>query len=72
MIGASSQGSGCDTYVVAAEVVDVALAQHGVVLEFRLAEGRCVARDDDELGLAVAERLEGALVSEGDPGGHCK
>lgn len=53
-------------------MVDVALAQHGVVLEFGLAEGRSVARDDDELGLAVAEGLEGALVSESDPGKNCE
>lgn len=31
------------TYVVAGEVVDLSLAQHGVVLELALAEGRSVA-----------------------------
>lgn len=49
----------CATYVVSGEVVDVALCEHGVVLEFTLAERRCVAGDDDELGLARAEGLEG-------------
>ena len=39
---------------------------HSVVLKLRLAERRGVASNDDELGLAVAERLEGALVAEGD------
>ena len=52
--------------------MDRGFGQHGVVLEFRLAEGRCVAGDDDELSLAVAEGLEGALVSEGDPGVKCE
>jgi hypothetical protein len=47
------------TYVVTGEVVDVALSKHGVVLEFRLAKRRSVAGDDDELGLARSEGLEG-------------
>jgi hypothetical protein len=55
-----------DSYVVAVEVVDVGLGEHGVVLELRLAERRGVASNDDELGLAAAESLEGRLVSEGD------
>lgn len=55
------------TYVVAGEVVDRGLGEHGVVLELRLAERGGVASNDDELGLAGAERLEGALVSESDP-----
>ena len=45
-------------------MVDVALAEHGVVLELRLAERGGVASDDDELGLAGTEHLEGALVAE--------
>ena len=53
-------------YVVAGEVVDVGLGKHGVVLELRLAERRGVASNDDQLGLAVADLLEGALVSESD------
>lgn len=42
------------------------LTYHSVVLELGLAERRGVASNDDELGLAVAERLEGALVAESD------
>ena len=34
----------------AGEVVDRSLSKHGVVLELRTAEGRGVARDQDELG----------------------
>lgn len=58
--------SGYKTYVVASEVVDGSLGQHAVVLEFTLSQGRSVASDDDQLGLAGSERLEGRLVSEGD------
>jgi hypothetical protein len=47
-------------------VVDIGLAQHAVVLELGLAQGRSVAGDDDELGLAGAQRLKSALVAEGD------
>ena len=54
------------TYVGTGVVVDGGLGHHGVVLELRLAERRGVGGDDDKLGLAGAERLEGALVSEGD------
>ncbi len=39
------------------------LAQHAVVLEFRLAEGRRVAGNEHQLGLAVSQRLQGGLVS---------
>jgi hypothetical protein len=42
--------------VVASKVVHVSLGEHGVVLELRAAEGRAVARDDDELGIALRER----------------
>ena len=52
------------TYVVAGEVVDRGLGQHGVVLELRLAERGSVAGDDDKLGLAGAEGLQaGSPVS---------
>lgn len=54
------------TYVVAVEVVDGALGQHGVVLELGLAERRGVAGDEDQLGLAHAELLERGLVSKDD------
>jgi hypothetical protein len=60
---------GCRTYVVAGEVVDGGLAEHGVVLELRLAERRGVAGNDDELGLAGAEGLEGGLVTKSDLAG---
>jgi hypothetical protein len=54
------------TYVVAGEVVDGGLGQHAVVLELTLAERRSVASNDDELGLAGSEALEGRLVSKSD------
>lgn len=57
------------TYVVAGEVVDGGLGEHGVVLKLRLAERGGVAGNDDKLGLARAEALEGGLVTEGDPMG---
>jgi hypothetical protein len=60
---------GCGTYVVAGEVVHGGLAEHGVVLELRLAERGGVAGDDDELGLAGAEGLEGGLVTKSDLSG---
>ena len=41
-------------------------------LELGLAERRSVAGDDDELGLARAERLEGGLVAESDLSGLCR
>lgn len=47
-------------------MVDSDLAQHGVVLELRLAERGSVASDDDELGLAGAQALQGRLVTESD------
>lgn len=56
----------CGTYVVASEVVDGSLGEHGVVLELRLAERGSVASDDDQLGLARAQALEGRLVAKGD------
>lgn len=46
-------------------MVDTSLGKHGVVLNLGLPQGRAVARDDDELGLTLAERLEGRLVAEG-------
>ena len=54
------------TYVVAVEVVDGSLAEHRVVLELTLAERRSVAGNDDELGLARADGLDGALVTKDD------
>lgn len=46
--------------------MDGGLGQHAVVLELRLAERRSVASNDDELGLAGSEALEGRLVAESD------
>jgi hypothetical protein len=57
------------TYVVAREVVDGGLGQHAVVLKLRLAERRSVASNDDELGLAGSEALEGRLVTKSDLSG---
>lgn len=50
------------TYVVASEVVNGGLAQHGEVLDLRLAQRGGVSGDKDELGLGRTERLEGALL----------
>lgn len=55
-----------ETYVVAREVVNGSLGQHGVVLELTLAERGSVGRDDDQLGLSVTEGLEGGLVTKSD------
>ena len=37
-----------------------------LTLELRLPQGRGVSGDDDELGLASSQALEGGLVAEGD------
>lgn len=42
------------------------LGEHGVVLKLGLAEGRGVGGDDDQLGLAGTEGLDGGLVAKGD------
>ena len=47
-------------------MVDVGLGKHRVVLELRLAQGRGVAGNDDQLGLARSQGLEGGLVAQGD------
>ena len=52
------------TYVGTVVVVDRGLGHHGVVLKLALAERRSVGRNENELGLAGAEGLEGAAVSE--------
>lgn len=41
-----------NTHVVAREVVNGSLSEHSVVLELRLAEGRSVGGNDNQLGLA--------------------
>lgn len=55
--------------VVTSEVVDGSLGQHAVVLEFTLSQGRSVASNDDQLGLAGSQRLESRLVAESDLSG---
>jgi hypothetical protein len=42
------------------------LGKHGVVLQLRLPQRRSVASNDDKLGLAGTQALEGRLVTEGD------
>jgi hypothetical protein len=43
------------------------LGKHSVVLKLRLPQRRGVASNDDELGLASSQALEGRLVAESDP-----
>lgn len=45
-------------------MVDRSLGKHGVVLKLRLAKGRGVGSNDDELSLALSQRLEGGLVTK--------
>lgn len=54
------------TYVVAVEVVDGDLGEHGVVLELGLAQRRAVTGDEDQLGLTRAEGLHGGLGTHGN------
>ena len=55
---------GC-TRLTSGVVVNVGLGKHRVVLDLRLAEGRAVVADDDELGLAGTQSLESRLVPQG-------
>merc|ERR1719401_2607744 len=50
--------------VVAVEMVHTRLRQHRVVLNLTLPERRAVVRDEDELRLALAQRLQGGLVPQ--------
>jgi hypothetical protein len=54
------------TYVVAVEVVDGDLGEHGVVLKLGLAQRRAVTGNEDQLGLARAEGLHGGLGTHGN------
>lgn len=63
---ATAANNPISTHVVAGEVVNRSLGQHGVVLQLRLAERRGVAGNDDQLGLARAQRLHGRLGTQGD------
>lgn len=47
------------THIVACEVVNIGLRQHGVILQLRFPQRRCVASNDDQLSLARSESLEG-------------
>jgi len=51
--------------LTAVVVVNVGLGKHSVVLDLRLAQGRAVIADDDELALPRPEGLERALVPQG-------
>ena len=46
--------------------MNVRFRKHGVVLQFGLSQWRSIASDDDELGLAASQTLEGRLVAESD------
>jgi hypothetical protein len=46
------------------EVVDTSARQHGVVLDLGAAEGRAVGGDEDQLGLALTQGLQGRLVPQ--------
>ena len=50
--------------LTAGVVVNASLGEHRVVLDLRLAQGRAVVGDDDQLGLAGAKGLEDGLVPE--------
>jgi hypothetical protein len=43
------------------------LGKHSIVLKLRLPQRRSVASNDDKLGLASSQALEGRLVAKGDP-----
>ena len=45
-------------------MVDTGLGQHGVVLDFGSSELGSVVGQDDELGLAATELLDGLLVAK--------
>lgn len=47
-------------------MVDIGLGEHGVVLEFTLAQRRSVASNDDQLGFSRSEGFEGRFVTESD------
>lgn len=49
--------------------MDRSLGQHGVVLQFGLAERGSVGSDDDQLGLTGAQSLHGRLDTQGDLAG---
>ncbi len=44
--------------------MNTGLGEHGIVLNLGLAQRRAVVRDDDQLGGALAQGLQGRLVAE--------
>eukprot|EP00977_Amphora_coffeiformis_P012253 scaffold3028_cov174-Amphora_coffeaeformis.AAC.25 len=55
--------------VVSRVVMHLGLGQHGHVFNFRLAQMRAVAADEDHLGLVAAQRTTARLVAETDLAG---
>jgi len=45
-------------------MVDACLAEHGVVLDLRLAEGWAIVGNDDQFGLSLAKGSKGLLVAK--------
>lgn len=56
---------GTQLVVTALEVVDLGLGQHGVVLQLRLSQDWGVTSNDNQLGLAGSQSLNGRLVTQG-------
>lgn len=56
--------SSAEVVVVTRVVVDSALGKHSVVLNLRLSQGGSVGGDDNHLGLASAQSLDGGLVTQ--------
>lgn len=50
--------------VVTMEVVHASLCEHGIVLDLTLAQGRAVVGNQNQLGLALAQSLQGGLDSQ--------
>ena len=46
------------------EVVHTRLCQHGIVLNFALAQGRAIVGNQDQLRLALSQCLQGRLVAQ--------
>lgn len=50
--------------VVSGVVMDLRLGQHGHVLDLALPQMRAIGRDEDHLGLALPQGLDGGLVAK--------
>lgn len=59
-------GRGAQRNIATLEMVHASLAKHSMVLKLRLPQGGSVCRNEDQLGLAGAHRLESRLETEGD------